>query len=304
MDFSCAGACLAGRKRGRVYGANREHRVKRWIDSYARWVWHPGKWRVAVWLYRHYGHAFDTDLEVERAGLRWRLDPADYVSCDLFWCGIKDRWELYHLMRLLPADAVIADVGANFGYYACMLGSRLGAGCRGYAFEPFNESYVRLCHNVKLNGLQDRIEPIEAALSDQVGTCRMQAYADNTAAAHVAGAAGSTLVTTLDSILAERGIRRMDFVKIDAEGLEMHVLRGGRGTIQDCRPVLLVEVHPGTLKRHGSAPADLVAALRERDYRLFRIVGRRLVPLTDGPVISDYFNVLCLPNSKTNRILR
>jgi hypothetical protein len=78
---------------------------------------HRGQWRIHAKLRQLLDANIDCDMEVERAGLRWVLNPSDYMQRNLFWLGENDRWDTFHIKRLLPAGAVVCDVGANFGYY-------------------------------------------------------------------------------------------------------------------------------------------------------------------------------------------
>ncbi|HEY3501824.1 MAG TPA: FkbM family methyltransferase [Actinocatenispora sp.] len=74
-------------------------------------------------------------------------------------------------------------------------------------------------------------------------------------------------VRTLDGLCA--GLDRVDFVKIDVEGGELHVLRGGERTVERFRPTLLVEIEARHTDRYAYAPADIVAWLAERGYRMY-----------------------------------
>ena len=86
----------------------------------------------------------DEDFEVLRQGLVWKLNPSNFVEQDLYWLGVKDCWELYHSKLFLRSGEVIFDIGANFGYYSCMIASILSKNCKIYAFEPIPSNYERL----------------------------------------------------------------------------------------------------------------------------------------------------------------
>src|ERR1035437_2766170 len=96
---------------------------------------HPRKW----WVHAHLRTLFRTapvgEFEVERNGLRWRLNPADFEHENLFWLGGMDKWDIYHMNTLLLPGSVFFDVGANFGYYSLNVTQTLKGQCRVYAFE-------------------------------------------------------------------------------------------------------------------------------------------------------------------------
>ncbi|WP_433268071.1 FkbM family methyltransferase [Actinosynnema sp. CS-041913] len=73
---------------------------------------------------------------------------------------------------------------------------------------------------------------------------------------------------TLDRFRAEHGIERLDFVKADVEGAELHVLQGGEETIERFRPKLLLEVEERHVRRFGYRAQDVADWLGERGYRM------------------------------------
>ena len=89
------------------------------------------------------------------------------MHADIFWLGVKDHWDVWHLKRMLGPDSVLLDVGANLGYYAIHLASRLGPACRVWAFEPFPANFRRLETNIALNRLESQVTACPLGLSDQ-----------------------------------------------------------------------------------------------------------------------------------------
>ena len=76
-------------------------------------------------------------------------------------------------------------------------------------------------------------------------------------------------VDTMDALIARTGITRLDFIKIDVEGGELHVLHGGERTIKEFKPALLVEIEARHTARYQYAPTDIVDWLTERDYAMY-----------------------------------
>src|SRR5207244_3005878 len=91
-------------------------------------------------------------------------------------------------------------------------------------------------------------------------------------------------VVALDDWVEDRGLDRVDLVKLDIEGAEPSALRGARRTIERCRSVLLVEFNPLSLLRFGGVDPDdfydqIAAVLPhvmyvDGDGRLRRILSR------------------------------
>jgi len=257
---------------------------------------HRGKWWVVRQLLPLASVSPGGETVERRGGLLWSLDPSDYVCGDVFWCGEKDPWEIWHLQRLTPASGpcVFLDVGANFGYYSLRLAHQAGCLFHAYAFEPNPPSFERLQRNISLNSSAN-VKAFRMGLSDRPGSLSIEAHPANSGAARLVERAGDIPVSTLDDFVESHGLTRVDLIKIDVEGYEERVLAGGRRTFGRFHPHLLLEINPPSLDAAGSAPAHLMSMVESFGYRIQEIDRRRLRPLVHAPQGEDYVNVLCSP---------
>ncbi len=267
---------------------------------------HPRKWWVHGKLRQWLQPRANVEMDVIRHGLKWRLNPADFEHETLFWTGLKDLPEIAELRRRIKPGAVFLDIGANFGYYSVRLAAALGGEIEVHAFEPHPDTFARLVGHVERNRLGGSVHPHELALSDVSGPARMAVRADNSGAAHLTAphaepadakvAEGGVAVQamSLDEFARHRNWARLDCIKIDVEGLEARVLRGGRETIGKFRPAILIEFWTTGLKKAGSSPAELAAVLDELGYRMFGLRSSPLPLLSAPPDSADPVNVLCL----------
>lgn len=94
-------------------------------------------------------------------------------------------------------------------------------------------------------------------------------------------------VTTLDELLKDR--ERIDFIKIDIEGMEYEALRGGAKILAKHQPALIYETHPAFLKARRSTLFDEIRDLLESlGYELFDFTNGKLVPISrSGKYPSD-----------------
>jgi len=208
----------------------------------------------------------DDEVVIRITGIK----PPVFIHCDrrsvIEAEIIKNGAFQRHLMDLgrdliLPGSLVL-DVGANIGAYALPW-----AACHPdvtlHCFEPHPLVRARLTRNVALNRLADRVKVHAEALSDRDGEATLYA---------VRGDEDNQGLSTLNSGIVDPGradpitvpLRQIDdvfgveegkisLVKIDVQGHELEVLRGGTATLARHRPVLIFEHEDGLVARIRSS---------------------------------------------------
>lgn len=133
------------------------------------------------------------------------------------------------------------DIGAHVGLWSRVLASHFKSVA---AFEPKPDHHECWERNVTApNALLYR-----CALGAQPGTPRMVTFPGNSGHSHVAEDGELEVpMHTLDSF----GFEQVDFVKIDCEGYERHIIFGAADTLRRCKPVMIVEQKPGNGRRYG-----------------------------------------------------
>jgi FkbM family methyltransferase len=177
---------------------------------------------------------------------RPRFSTKDVVQCvvgdNLFLTHLKSSSSPEHVMKAykrffssLEEDDVVIDVGAHVGAFSVMTAKRLKNGLV-ISFEPNPDIYRLLKFNVYLNGLRNVI-PLNVALADFCGKTGLVVPRDPSGgylAPDVYGTrAFDVQVKTLDAVCLERGIERVNFIKIHAEGSEIAILKGARNILVD-----------------------------------------------------------------------
>lgn len=215
-----------------------------------------------------------------------RVDLGDWTSIMM----VRLRaWEphLSGLARALvrPGDHAV-DVGAHVGTWTLLLASLVGPTGQVVAFEPFEPSAARARAAVLAAGVADRVRVITSAVGDRVGRAALYGGSDTMLSSLVPieeARASDVPITTLDDL----GDERIDFVKIDTEGLELAVLRGARRRLGGGDPKLLIELHAEQLAALGSSQAAVFEELTAQRFTVFdlRPEGTELIvtPLKGGP---------------------
>lgn len=234
-----------------------------------------------------------------RDGLQWSLNLADFASRELYWYGCVDQWEIHHLLRQAPSAprmCVFFDIGANMGYYSLKLAKEIGPRFEAHAFEPFPATFERLERNISLNGYRGNINAHRVGLSDVAGVAGFDVTPKNSGAVSLTEAAAgvdTTPTITLDEFCEREGMLP-DLVKVDVEGFEARVLRGGRKALSEYRPPMVMEFMPPNLRAKGSSPEEVRDLLESFGYRLLEIDRDRLAPLARLPQGDEVTNVLCV----------
>jgi FkbM family methyltransferase len=157
-----------------------------------------------------------------------------------------------HFLR--PLDGFV-DVGANVGTYTVLASGARGA--RTVAVEPDPSTMKHLLRNIEINGLDNLVFAEQAALGDHEGYTNFTVGLDTEN--HIVEAANNVQKVKLKTLDAVTASVALTMIKIDVEGYESWIFRGGKGTLH--RPSLKVILSEG----HGPDEiAPLLAAGFER----------------------------------------
>ena len=210
-------------------------------------------------------------------GLRVRVDGEDELLKSLFLTGLFEPNEFLVLQRLLQPGMTFVDIGANLGLYSLFAAKKIGRLGTVLAFEPSSREFKKLQHNVSLNGLS-QVRLFNFALSDYAGETKLL-IADEAHSGHnTIGAfcyqtnladTESIRLETFDSVRQRENLGEIDVVKMDVEGGELFALRGMRQTLEQCRPVLFLEMSDPAAQPQGSSSAQVWEFLTALGYNFF-----------------------------------
>jgi FkbM family methyltransferase len=227
--------------------------------------------------------------------------------------ALKHEPETPYLKHLLSGAPVCLHVGASDGRHSYVM-AEVAKEARIFAFEPSAFAFHVLRTVLAWHGLNARVTPIHAAVSDAPGemllvTPRKSSGRMGRAYAFIAAhkpegqvrpdvedrgfESEKTPVLTLDAFCAERGISRVDFIRMDIEGAEGKALAGASRILDRDRPSVLLEIHPDMLReRFGGSAEEIVARFLARGYRMFALNDEGLEERTSvvpGLPWKDYF---------------
>jgi FkbM family methyltransferase len=197
------------------------------------------------------------------------LDLADHIQRWIF-LGLYEAGPTAAVRNYLRPGMIVADVGANVGYYTLLAVSCIGTSGRVIAFEPAERPRRRLISS--LSGLQN-VSIVDCALGAVPGVASIyiDRDADNDTPTMVpseGGVAVPVRVTRLDDSMDEFGVDHLDLLKLDVEGWEPHILDGAsrllaRGAIG----AILCELNDYWLTRTGTSARGLYHRLLGLGFR-------------------------------------
>lgn len=155
-------------------------------------------------------------------------------------------------------NPIFVDVGANTGYYS-LLAIATGAS-KVFAFEPVPSIHGILENNIKESAMMDQIELFEVGVGEANGSFTL--YLPDAGHGLIETSASlnkdfrsshsdeySVEVITLDTFGEEHDsefVDRQVLMKIDVETFEPQVMLGGLNFIRTHRPVIIIEILPGS----------------------------------------------------------
>lgn len=194
--------------------------------------------------------------QVYHATLLGLPNPRWAIESFTLEADVRERW-----WQIKPGD-VVMDVGAGFGSYS-LTALAAGAGLV-VAVEPGKEEFFALAQNMQLNHIAPARHlllnccvmdsEVVAGYDPELRSC---AAGPSKPMQHRQGA-------TVDSLVRDYRLPKLDWLKVDVEGAEVHVLAGASETLKRFRPAVLVEIHPEFTHDVEKAVAGRMEALNYR----------------------------------------
>jgi len=149
------------------------------------------------------------------------------------WLVFRENWTCVfdgmHNWPFKPQKGdIFIDVGAYVGVFTLEGAQAVGETGSVIAVEPEPRNRDLLLKNIQANGIKN-VTLVTKAIGDEKGKAKL--YLSSHSASHsISQRVGDNYievdVDTLDNLVSELGLKRVDFIKIDAEGSELEVLKG------------------------------------------------------------------------------
>jgi FkbM family methyltransferase len=207
------------------------------------------------------------------------IDPHDWMDC-AFYLGAYDPCLIKAINLWVKPGDVCIDIGAHKGYVTLFLARAVGPTGHVYAFEPDPRAREFLERHCQRNGLRN-VKTLPYALGERSGTGHLflssqlgwSSKFPNEIAKPTIQEQISVPLRTLDDLVEAREInldlKRLRFVKVDAEGSEPLILLGMRRVLLDSSPFLAMEVNHGSLAAAGFCATGLQGILQQSGFCIY-----------------------------------
>lgn len=189
----------------------------------------------------------------------------------------------YNVKSLIHDGDIVIDAGANLGMFSIAV-ARHAPNAKVYGFEPVPTTFVSLKKNV---APYPNVKVTNSGLGETVTTREMMVSSDVSSSNTFQGSVATYVVpgevkpmqlsiTTIDNVVAEEHLPKVDFIKMDTEGYEGKIILGAAETIKKFKPTIVMSAYHGAndkeelprilksicpeyvIELHGTAEEDFV----------------------------------------------
>ena len=224
------------------------------------------------------------------------------------------------LSKELKKDMVCLDVGGNIGYYTLFESNIVGENGKVIAIEPSPPNFEHLKKNLEIQNTEN-VDAYNFAAGDKDGEINFLVYEESNGSFTIPDGETTDLpgelikvqAKRLDTFLDELKQDHVDFVRMDVEGYESHIIGGMTNTIKKSKPMFQIEVHASIMGKEGTK--KFLKTFQDFGYEAKYYVPRdidlpiigtmgdvkyhsidTLLEMLENDTLSHFFN-LCLENN-------
>ena len=224
---------------------------------------------------------------VRRQGINFELYLNEGIYLSMFVLGGFQKHVYHHQLIKIAPDDVIFDVGGNVGIMSLFFAQQASEG-QVHSFEPTWYAIEKFRNNLDLNpDLFQRITLNHCFVSSESSpTSNLVAYSswpvvhtgEATHPIHrgVAKDAQNISCISLDDYVTRRNMNKIDVIKIDTDGHELHVLRGAEEILKKFRPKIIFEIGIYIMEERDISFKDYAVFFQNHCYTLFTTKGKSI----------------------------
>lgn len=251
----------------------------------------PGGYYISIFLkslFKNKDNGEKEWREFSFRDIRFKVNLSSYMGNLIYWRGAHEWAPVYAILNNVKKGFTVLDIGANQGEITLWSAKATGENGKVISFEPLTQMFKQLQENLSLNpAFKKYVYPVQIGLSDR--HAKLPIYGASASDIHGGVHEGmptlyktenrnvlieEITISTLDDELEKLNIDKVDFIKIDVEGSELPILKGGIKILSKCKPILLIESNEETFVAAGYSQKEFFAFLNQFGYKYY-LVGVR-----------------------------
>jgi len=218
----------------------------------------------------------------------------------------NDKAELDLLKKIInPGDSIL-DIGANIGFYAKKLSALTGEKGKVYCFEPDSTNFTYLKKNT--TGIKN-ITLFNKAVSDKPGILKVYKSKllnvdHRTYPVNNYDSIEEIESLSIDDLIKEKIIAKVDLIKIDIQGYELTAFNGMKQLLSSTDHLKIVtEYWPHGFRKAGTSAIEFYDFFNVLGYNFYLITDKELRKITKEYIVENNdkpfefsFNVLIQKN--------
>lgn len=205
---------------------------------------------------------------IQRNGIKYEVNLSKLIDAEIFLGGWEKSTITFLKQNLKYGDSII-EVGANIGAHSLLISKLIGEKGRLIAIEPTEYALGKLKRNLELNKNISNITVIDKVISNTEykgkGKFNSDWSTNNLQSPHEIEYYSSTI----DNLVLECNLSKVDMLKVDVDGYDFKVLRGAAKTIKSFKPIIFIELCEYALKKKNDSVFDIFSYLNSFGYRCF-----------------------------------
>lgn len=193
-------------------------------------------------------------------GWQWLVSSGIHA----YWLGTYEKEYVKVFAQGIKPGQVVFDIGAQAGYFA-LIASRLTEDQgKVFAFEPLPKNAAFIRQHYLLNNCKN-VTLLEKAVGNTPSKRRFKTIGNPSMGNLSHQGDLEVEVVSLDQLVANEKLSPPQVVKIDVEGMDYWVLRGGEKLIREHQPTIFIATHGKTNR------ARVVQLLEEWGYQVVMV---------------------------------
>jgi len=235
-------------------------------------------------------------------GFSMIVDPKRDLGLEkkIYFTGEYETGTLRVLKGILQNKGVFLDIGANIGLYSLYV-SYYFPEIKIFSFEPLNSAHDILAENIRLNEFKN-IETFNYALGSQRESLYIHEHEYERGSSFITSKPTNEEISlfSLDELYENLTSEKISAIKVDVEGFELEVLKGGENIIfKKHRPIIIVECSD-LRNYHKATKDDIFELMSNYGYVLYKSDSGKeyfgnLIEILQKKDLPTHDNIFCFP---------